>query len=281
MSAMNARQRPTSDALVRSLTSDLTPVRRLRNVKTRTALWAALAALYVTLGTLALGARPDLARKLSDAGYLAESAALVAVFVSAARCAFRLSVPGIEPTALAWTVPAAAWTLWVLRVASRWPAGGTSVELAAMSWGGGLPCIWRMLGLALVPAATGLIMLRKAAPWRRGWAGLCAALAACSLAMLGTQAVCARDAAGHVLAWHVMPVAAVALVGAAVGRRILRRSSLARHIAVLLPRALFGERAEGAHRTSGEVSRRAPVAKVQPAMITGSGVDPGRSAARR
>jgi hypothetical protein len=100
-----------------------------------------------------------------------------------------------------------------------------AIELAAMSWDGGLPCIWRMLGLALTPAATGLIMLRKAAPRRRGWAGLCAALTASSLAMLGTQAVCARDAAGHVLVWHAMPVAAAALIGAAIGRRILRPSS--------------------------------------------------------
>lgn len=221
MSAVNTR--PTSDALVRSLTGDLTPVRRLRNVNTRTALWAGLAALCVALGTLVLGARPDLAHKLSDADYLVESAALIAVFVSAARCAFRLGVPGLEPTALAWTVPAAAWALWVLRVASRWSAGGQAGELAAMSWVAGLPCIWRMLGLALVPAATGLVMLRESAPWRGGWAGSCMALAACSLAMLGTQAVCARDAAGHVLAWHATPVVAVALVGAAVGRRILQR----------------------------------------------------------
>lgn len=225
MSAMSTGQRWTTDALVRSLTSDLTPVRRIRTVNTRTALWAGLAALCVALGTLALGTRPDLARKLSDAGYLVESAALVAVSVSAARCAFRLGVPGIEPDALAWLVPAADWALWVVRVASRWSAGGMAVELAAMSWRGGLPCIGRMLGMALVPAAMGLILLRRAAPWRRGWAGLSVALAACSLAMLGTQAVCARDAAGHVLAWHVMPVAAAALIGAAAGRRILRPST--------------------------------------------------------
>jgi hypothetical protein len=225
MSATNAPQRPTTDALVRSLTSDLRPVRRLRNVNTRTALWAGLATLCVALGTFALGARPDLARKLSNAGYLAESGALVVMFVSAARCVFGLGVPGLEPTTLARTVPAAAWALWVLRVASRWSAGGMAIELAAMSWGGGLPCIWRMLGLALIPAATGLIMLRKAAPQRRGWAGLCTTLAACSLAMLGTQAVCARDAAGHVVVWHMIPVAAAALVGAAIGRWILRPTS--------------------------------------------------------
>jgi hypothetical protein len=222
MSAMNTTQRPTTGALVRWLASDLTPVRRLRNANSRTALWAGLSVLCVALVTLALGVRPDLARKLSDAGYLMESAALIAVFLSAARCAFCLGVPGTQLTALAWTVPAAAWAIWVLRIASRWSAGGTAVELAALSWVGGLPCVWRMLGLALAPAATGLIMLRRAAPLRRGWAGLCTALAACSLAMLGTQAVCANDAAGHVLAWHAAPVAVAALVGAAVGRPILR-----------------------------------------------------------
>ena len=223
-SPTNATQR-TTDALVRSLTGELTPVRRLRNVNLRTALWAGLAALCVALGTLSLGPRPDLARKLSDAGYLLESAALIAVLVSAARCAFCLGVPGIELTALAWPVPAAAWALWVLHVASRWSANGRVVELDAMSWVGGLPCIWRMLALALVPAATGLIMLRKAAPRQRRWVGVCMVLAACSLAMLGTQVVCARDAAGHVLVWHAAPVAAAALVGATLGRRILRRSS--------------------------------------------------------
>jgi hypothetical protein len=225
MSVTNTTRRPATDALIRSLTSDLVPVRRLRTVNIRTALWAGLAALCVALGTLALGARPDLARKLSDVGYWADSAALVAVSVSAARCAFRLGVPGIEPTPLAWTVLAAAWALWGLRVASRWSSGGMAVDLAAMSWIEGLPCIWRMLGLALAPAAMGLILVRKAAARRRGWAGSCAVLAACSLAMLGTQAVCARDAAGHVLAWHVMPVAAAALIGAAIGGRILRPST--------------------------------------------------------
>jgi hypothetical protein len=214
----------TTESLIRALARDLPPVRRLGNVNTRTACWAVLAVLAVALGTLALGARPDLAQKLADPSYLAESAALVAMFVCAARCAFRLGVPGIEPTALALTLPVAAGAIWLLRIASRWSSDGIAVELAAMSWRGGLPCIARMLILALVPAAAALILLRRAAPRRLGWAGLCTMLAACSLAMLGTQAVCPRDAVGHVLVWHVAPLAAIALAGAAVGHRFLPRA---------------------------------------------------------
>ncbi len=82
-----------------------------------------------------------------------------------------------------------------------------------------------MLALAIVPATSGLIMLRRAAPRQRGRVGLYAALAACSLAMIATEAVCPRDIAGHVLAWHVAPVAAAALIGAAVGERLLRPRS--------------------------------------------------------
>ena len=217
---MSAPPDPTTDALVRALAGDLTPVRRLPGVEARTAAWLALAALVTVLATLAIGVRPDLAHQLSEPSYLAEAAALAIAVVAAARCAFRLGVPGLPPTALASTVPAAAGALWALHVAQRWSSDGA--ELAAMSWTGGLPCVARLLALAIVPAAVAVVMLRRAAPQHRTWAGLCVAVAAGSFAMLGTQAICPRDTAGHVLAWHVAPLAAIALIGAALGRRLLR-----------------------------------------------------------
>lgn len=217
---MPAPRPPQTDALVRALVRDLTPVHRLRGVDARAALWGGLAVACTVVLALAVGVRPDLAARLSARGAIAEAAALALVFIGATRCGFRLSVPGLVPGALATTIPAAALTIWVLLIAQRWTGAG---ELAAMSWANGLPCVARLLGLALVPIAIGVRMLRRAAPQHRRWAGLCLALAAGSLAMLGTQAICPRDAAGHVLAWHVVPVAAIALVGAALGRRALAR----------------------------------------------------------
>jgi hypothetical protein len=216
---MTAPPSPTTDALVDALTRDLAPVRRLPGVATRTAAWLVLATLVTAPTALAIGARPDLAHKLSEPSYLAEGAALVVAFVAAARCAFRLGIPGLAPTALASTIPAVAWSIWALHVAHRWAT--SSAEFAAMAWTGGLPCVARLVALAAVPAALGVGMLRRAAPQQRGWAGLCVALAAGAIAMLGTQAICPRDAAGHVLAWHVAPLAATALIGAALGRRLL------------------------------------------------------------
>ena len=139
MSATTADPRPTTDALVRALASELTPVRRLRGVATRTALWAALAALCTALATLAVGARPDLAYKLSEPGYLAESAALLTVFIAAARHAFRLSIPGLAPSLLASTVPAAAWAIWA--APRREPLGGQRRRARCDVVDGGLPCI--------------------------------------------------------------------------------------------------------------------------------------------
>jgi hypothetical protein len=214
---MTPPPRLPTDALVRALTRDLTPVRRLRGANTRAASWAALAAVITALATLAVGTRPDLSSRLSECSYVAESAALLTLFAAAARSTFRLSIPGLVPASLPAIAPAAL-AIWILHVAHR-ASGG--VELAAVSCVSGLPCLARILALALVPTAIGVRMLRRAAPQHHGWTGLGLALAAGSLAVLGTQAICPRDAAEHVLAWHVVPVIAAALVGGALGRRLL------------------------------------------------------------
>lgn len=221
---------PPTDALVQALVRDLAPVRRLRGVDSRAALWMAAATACTLVLTLAIGARPDLAARLADPGQLAETAALLLAFLGATRCGFQLSVPGLAPTALQAVVPAVALAIWILHIAERWSTG--AAELAAMSWPGGLPCVARLLALALVPIAIGVRMLRRAAPGHRRWAGLCLALAAGSLAMLGTQMICPRDAAGHVLVWHVAPVAALALLGGALGRRALGTRRRPRTLAV-------------------------------------------------
>lgn len=212
-----------SDELVRSLVADLRPVRRPRHVDARVALWATLAVSLVCVGSYALGARPDLARKLHDPAYLAESAALLLLFVSSARRAFHLSIPGVERSPLARTIPILELLAWILLIAHRWSAGASDSLPGAVSWMGGLPCVGRMLGLALTPAVAIIFTLRKAAPLARAWTGFFAVLSVSALAILGTQMVCMKDEPGHLLVWHVGPVLAVALAGIGAGRLLLTR----------------------------------------------------------
>ncbi len=196
----------TDDELVHALVGDLAPVRRLRGATVRAAAWAALATGYVALGTCVLGPRPDLARVLRVPAYLAEAGALIAVAAAAAIAAFQRAVPGAERP-LARGLACGALIAWIGAVALRW---------SGMQWAPGWTCVARLIALGGAPAIASIVMIRRAAPLERAWTTGLAILAAAALAMLGTQAVCARDAADHVLVWHVVPVViavAIAVTG--------------------------------------------------------------------
>jgi hypothetical protein len=200
----------TCDDMIDSLVAGLAPVRRLRSPDVRASVWAGLATLCVGVGCYGLGLRPDVLRKFGDASYLAEAAALLALVGFSARNAFRRSVPGAHVGSWSW--PAVAW---VAHVVLRGLAGSGD---AGLSWATGLPCVARIAGLAAVPAIAMLIMLRRAAPTARRRTGVLALVAAAALAVIGTQLVCAKDGASHVLVWHAGPVALIALAGLAAGK---------------------------------------------------------------
>jgi len=217
----------SSDKIIQYLARDLQPVRRLRGVEQRTLLWGGFALSCVSIGTYVLGARPDLSQKIRDPAYLCESALLlVLIFVFSARSAFHLSVPGAERSKGARMLPLLGLLLWACLIAAH---SGHSPSGAADSING-WPCIWRMTGLALAPALAVLLMVRRAAPSSPGWTGWFALLSACSLAMLGTQILCANDDPRHLLIWHFGAVLVAGLVGIYLGRWLLTRAHVRRVI---------------------------------------------------
>lgn len=209
--------------IIHSLVADLTPVRRLRSAGTRTSLWLGLAILSVGMGCYGLGPRLDLSQKLLDLGYLTENAALIAMAVCAASCGFRLGVPGAGPGVGLRIAPILACCAWVIVLAIRGSAGFAD---AAPAWTAGLPCVARIAGLALVPAAAMFVLLRRAAPAARARTGSLALVAATTLAVVGTQLVCAKDGPGHILLWHAGPVVFASLLGRLAGRAWLGHSPI-------------------------------------------------------
>jgi hypothetical protein len=212
----------TSNALIQSLVEDLKPVRRLASVDLRTVLWAGFAVACVCFGTYALGVRSDLALKLHDPSYLVEGAALLMSFALATRSAFQLSVPGVERGRLSRMLPLAMLLGWALLIAIRGARGMNEASFTPVS--SGSSCAFRMTFLAFAPTLWLLFMLGQAAPLRPGWTGLFALVSASALGMLGTQALCVKDAAMHLLYWHVGPVLIAGLVGLCLGELFLSRS---------------------------------------------------------
>src|SRR5438132_12084279 len=92
-----------NDLFIRSFSADLQPVCRLPSVDLCTVVWAAFALLCVSIGTCALGTRPDLAGKIRDPAFLCEGALLFALFALSAWTAFQSSVPVAEPNPVAKT----------------------------------------------------------------------------------------------------------------------------------------------------------------------------------
>lgn len=205
-----------SEAVIQALVTDLKPVRRLPSGGARTLRWATFSLLAVALGSWALGTRADLWIELGEPSFLRESVSLLILFVLAGRSAFQLSIPGAADQRYARALPLLGLVAWLVLILARYSAGAHVP--ADMS---GSRCFWRMSWLSLLPALTLFFMLRKAAPLDREWTGLMALLSAASLAMLGTQFVCAKDDLAHLLLWHFTPVLLVALAGISFGQLVL------------------------------------------------------------
>jgi hypothetical protein len=184
--------------LIRALVDDLQPVRRLAPANQRMRSWVASALSSALLALVWLGARRDWAARLHDVGFLLEGALLLGTFVLAAHTTFALSVPGRAARhagTLSWLVASSWLVLVVIRLFAA-PSAGLM----------GSVCVARLLALSLVPGLTLFVMLRRAAPLQRARTALIATLALGSLAMLGTQLLCAKDAPSHLLVWHLSPV---------------------------------------------------------------------------
>ena len=171
------------DNLIRDLTADLAPVRRLRSPTMRALLWLAVVAALA----LVLAAFSDLtavARRLTAAPDMAIAAiGSASTTVLAALAAFQLSVPGHSR----------AWALLPLPAALLWVAASgagclRSWLIPSVQLGEGKDCLLFIVGLSVPLSVLLIVMLRRAFPLDPGLiaalAGLASAAAAASLLLL-------------------------------------------------------------------------------------------------
>jgi hypothetical protein len=211
----------TTDVLIQTLANDVSPVKRLDDVRVRFLRWVFLSGLCVTLGTIALGCRSDLSTRIHDLSFVTENAAVLLFFGFSAMSAMQLSVPGLEKPRYTRFLPFLALSLWILLIGFRYVENMHVIHSASTK--SGLRCVWRILLLGSAPAVILFVMVRKAAPLKTVWAGWFVSTAAFSLATFATQIICPNDKPLHIFKWHILPLFVLSSIGAMVGNFIYKR----------------------------------------------------------
>ena len=206
--------------LIEELAEDLRPQPRPGQIGRALLAWWVGSWLFVISATLAdqplRGGVFD--QLLASPRFLVESLLGLAAGAVAMGAALRLGIPAPgAPLARS----AAAWVLTALWVAG-YVYGLSNPSLEPSMLGKREGCYLQVLAFAALPMLVGLVAVRRLACFD-GWAaGALIGAAAGAIPGLLMQAAC-MYVPEHILSHHIAPVAALAVVGAAIGSRVLRR----------------------------------------------------------
>lgn len=205
--------------LIRALSVDVRPVRRLRRALVRVGLWLALGAPYVAAVVLMMSVRADLPAKLTEARFLIEQAAALATTVTAALAAFELTIPG-RSTKVA-LLPLAPFVVWIGSLGQgclvAWFRYGPEGLSVYPDWA----CFPGIMLVAAAPGAIMVAMLRRGAPLYPHLATGLGALAAAALGNFGLRLFHPQDASVMVLLWQFGTVAILSVFASLIGTRVL------------------------------------------------------------
>lgn len=207
--------------LIKSLSREAKPVKRLAAPHLRFFAWLFLACASVILGISLLGPRGDLNTKLIEGSFWLECATLFVATVVSAYAAFLLSVPGVRLSRWLTLVPLISLMVWLALLGYRMLSGSLSGDPQAITCSANSICAQDILILAWLPSAILIIMIRRAAPIHLALNGLLILLASGAVAALGTQFVCCDSSPMHALLWHFVPVIVVTLAGLWAGKKFL------------------------------------------------------------
>jgi len=155
---------------------------------------------------------PPLWIKLAYGGALAVAAAWLAGRLARPAASYRAAAAGVVLVVGCMALIGGA-SLLGMPATERLPA------LLGSSW---LSCPWSVLGLSLPALAATLWALRGLAPTRPRLAGFAAGLLAGALGAFGYALACSEISPAFVAVWYSAGIVITALLGAALGPRVLR-----------------------------------------------------------
>lgn len=215
-----------TDALIDRLAGDAEPVRRVRPVWMRVALWLCLAVPPLVVVIAVHGVAGGAMAVMHDTRLLVEQAATLLTAVTAAAAALASTIPGVDRRWL-WlpVVPLAVWLLAIGKgCIDQWIQFGPEGLVVHADF----DCFFPMLLVAAVPAATMLVMVRRGAPVMPRKTLCLGALATAAFVAFGLRLFHPGDASIMILVWHGGMVAVVSAAGAIAGSRLFHWPALAR-----------------------------------------------------
>lgn len=178
-------------------------------------------AISAVLFWMALGPRPDIAAAAATVRFDLKIVQALLLAATAAALALRLSQPGAG-TRLQTVATAAVPVLLLVAVLAELlvvPAGQWQSKLVGSN---SRICLTAIPLLSLPLLAALLLALRHGAPTSRGAAGAAAGLVAGGLSAALYATHCTDDSPLFVATWYTIAIAAVTVLGAILGRRLLR-----------------------------------------------------------
>ncbi len=206
--------------LIASLSTNLTPVRRLRPPLMRAFGWLLLAAMVLTLLAVAQGIRPDLAQRLRDPAFASCMAASALTGILAAVAAFFVSLP--DRSRLWLMLPLPSLILWLSNIGYQCLADWVSIGPEGIGMGEAARCFATLVLTSLPLSLALLVMLRYAAPLRPTAVTIMGSLAVAAITATALSFFHTMDATVMILMWNIGT--AVIFVGFAgtFGRTIFR-----------------------------------------------------------
>jgi hypothetical protein len=215
-----------TEELIDRLVADAGPVKPLLSPARRALLWGVAAGICVALGVLHFGLRDDAAEVWHSVGVVLRIVLLAAITWLAVVTAFRLSVPGHDSRAWSRWYPLALLGVLVAIVTGEVVIGALADGMGSplLSWS----CVRKVAFVGALPAALAIVLIQRASAIEPRWAALLGVLAAGAAGALTSELACPMHAPIHILLWHVLPVAASAVLGAVLGVLFWNRSGSGR-----------------------------------------------------
>lgn len=201
--------------LIDRLVADVEPVKPLLSPARRAVVWSVVAGICVILGVLYFGLRRDAAEAWYSTAVVLRLVLLAATAWLAVVTAFRLSVPGHDSRAWSRWWPLALVGVLVALVCAEVIVGVVmgDTDSPLRAW----RCVRKVAFVGAIPAVLAVVFIQRANALDPRWAALLGVLGAGAAGALTSELACPIHAPIHILLWHILPVAASAVIGALLG----------------------------------------------------------------